>query len=86
MKKIVSIKGFDKNLCCRGYRFEIGETYKHEGGVTVCESGFHAVEYGIDAFSYYAPADSVYLTLRLVINPKWIMLCFLSFVSRTIPV
>ena len=63
-EKIISIKGFDKNFRCRYYQFEIGKTYQHQGTVEVCASGFHAVEYGIDAFSYYAPADSRYCVVE----------------------
>ncbi|WP_422108573.1 DUF7666 domain-containing protein, partial [Yersinia ruckeri] len=57
---VITFKGFDQKLQCRGYQFEIGKTFTHEGKVEACGSGFHACEAPFDVFGYYSPANSRY--------------------------
>lgn len=60
-------KGFDKNLQCRGYRYEIGRTFE-EDDASLCSKGFHACEYPLDCFSYYAPGESRYCEVEIEDN------------------
>ena len=52
-------KGFNKDMTCRGFRYEEGCEYK-TGSAKLCESGFHACMHPLDCFSYYEPGQSVY--------------------------
>ena len=51
---IKSYKGFDKDLKCRGFQYEVGKEYE-EPTARACSSGFHACEMPIEVLSYYEP-------------------------------
>ena len=57
-QKIKAYKAFDKDLSCRGFKYEVGKEYEETGYIKVCEKGFHACPYPLDVFGYYAPAGS----------------------------
>jgi hypothetical protein len=58
MAAIKSYKGFDKNLKCRDFQYEIGKEYEMYGEIKVCSRGFHACESPFDVFDHYTMIDS----------------------------
>jgi hypothetical protein len=56
---IKAYKGFNKDMTCRGFQYEEGKEYETDKA-EVCETGFHACEYPLDCFNYYAPSESVF--------------------------
>ncbi len=65
MTKIVAYKGFDAQLQCRNFQFDLNKSYTHDGPVIACEQGFHACAYPLDIFGYYPPATSRYGEVEL---------------------
>ena len=57
-------KGFNEDLRCRGFQYEVGKEYE-ENRAELCECGFHACENPIDVFNYYPPANSRYCEVEL---------------------
>ena len=51
---IKTYKGFDKDLKCRGFQYEIGKEYE-EKNASACSCGFHACEMPIEVLRYYEP-------------------------------
>ncbi len=54
---LVTYKGFDKNLSCRGFGFEVGKTYTVSGTVRACSNGFHGCINPWDILGYYPLLD-----------------------------
>lgn len=57
-QKLKTYKAFDKDLSCRGFKYEVGKEYEETGDIKACEKGFHACPYPLDVFGYYVPAGS----------------------------
>ena len=53
-KKIKGYKGFNPDLTCRGFQYEVGKEYEEKNAKS-CNSGFHFCENPFDVFGYYAP-------------------------------
>ena len=53
-KTVTAYKGFDNNLQCRGFQYEVGGEYTTDRAVA-CEAGFHCCENPLDVLGYYAP-------------------------------
>jgi len=62
---IIAYKGFDKNMKCRDFQYEEGETY-HMPRAVLCEEGAHACTMPLDVLGYYPPGDgSIYRMVEL---------------------
>ena len=63
-----AIKGFDRNLQCRGFQFEVGKTYTATGKIKACENGFHAIPEDVHPFyvwEFYPVTDSRFFAVEL---------------------
>ena len=49
-------KGFDKNLQCRGFQYEVGKEYETDEA-ELCQKGFHFCENPHDVLSYYSAGE-----------------------------
>lgn len=55
-KTIRGYKGFDKNLRCRDFQYEIGKEYETERA-KLCNEGFHFCENPHNVLSYYSAGE-----------------------------
>ena len=51
--KIIAYKGFDKDLKCRDFQYEVGKEYEIDGEIECCRHGFHACENPLEVWDHY---------------------------------
>ena len=55
--RIRGVKGFDKNMKCRGEQYSVNQTAIMDGPIKACERGFHFCENPAEALHYYNNID-----------------------------
>ncbi|MDE1989020.1 MAG: hypothetical protein KGI82_01005 [Betaproteobacteria bacterium] len=61
----IAYKAFNADFTCRGFQYEVGRTYTHDGKISMCEAGFHACENPLDVLNYYNLCDSRFAVVEL---------------------
>ena len=51
---IKGFKVFKPDWTCRGFLYEVGKEYFHDGNIGLCEAGFHFCQVASDCFNYYS--------------------------------
>ena len=59
-KVIKSYKGFDKDMKCRNFQYEVGKEYDMDGEIKCCKQGFHACKSPMEVWDYYDMLSSRY--------------------------
>ena len=57
-KVIKSYKGFDKDMKCRDFQYEVGKEYNMDGEIKCCKQGFHACKSPLEVWDYYDMLNS----------------------------
>ena len=55
---MIGYKAFNKDLTCRGFQYEIGETYSMDESPVPCERGFHFCKSIAETYLYYAMSEN----------------------------
>ena len=62
--RVKAYKAFNQDMTCRGFQYEVGKTYKHEGDASLCKTGFHACLHPLAVLNYY-PVTSRFAVVEL---------------------
>ena len=57
---ITSYKGFNKDMKCRGFQYEVGKEYEMDGEIKCCNRGFHACKSPMEVWDHYDMLNSRY--------------------------
>ena len=55
---MIGYKAFNKDLTCRGFQYEIGQTYIMDESPVPCERGFHFCKSIVETYNYYEMSDN----------------------------
>ena len=61
---VYGYKGFNEDMTCRGFQYEVGQTYEHDRDIGLCKSGFHFCRNMADVLNYYRRNDCRYAVVE----------------------